>query len=210
MQVGARHSVATCSTTKTLRAVGAIDAPATSHGLLTVHHALTAAQRCLAQRLAAALSDAAAAHAVRECISGAAPFSLRMLDWLVTNYAKRRALRVAAHGGRAVHVHEAYRAALAQYRRRDFDPFRRTVRRYGGGDPIEMHVTAALAGGDALQTTLGQLNFLEWAHRTGVLSYARQHAEDIERDMQGEAAARAAQALPRCQVYDVRCHVQIG
>ena len=58
--------------------------------------------------------------------------SLRTIDWLVTNYAKRIALRIVSRG-RPVFVHDAYRTALAAYRRRNFDPFCRGTRDTPGG-----------------------------------------------------------------------------
>lgn len=101
--------------------------------------------------------------------------SLRALDWLVTNYSKKHHI-VVRHsredGSECVtNVHADYKSWLKNFRRRNFDPFRRRQRIEFGLD-------------DAVQcTTVGQLNFIYWACHHGVIQYARDNIEGIERDM---------------------------
>ena len=101
--------------------------------------------------------------------------SLRALDWLVTNYAKKHHI-VFRHRRRdgsvsVTNVYADYKSWLKHFRRRNFDPFRRRQR-------ISFSFNDA-----AYETTVGQLNFMYWAWWNGILEYARVHIEAIERDM---------------------------
>lgn len=85
--------------------------------------------------------------------------SLRAVDWCVTNYAKKYDVCVTARNGESKNMFFLYKAALAHYRRRNFDPFRRRLR-----------VTFELDG-HLHVTTPGQLQFFLWAHNVGVLAF---------------------------------------
>jgi hypothetical protein len=100
--------------------------------------------------------------------------SLRALDWLVTNYAKKNPIiyKVTPHGmhERVVNIYSEYRSWLWKHRRSRFDPFRRRQRLLFKVDDVEY------------TTTVGQLNFMYWASNYGVLDYARAHLAEIETD----------------------------
>jgi hypothetical protein len=100
--------------------------------------------------------------------------SLRALDWLVTNYAKKNPIiyKVTLPGlhERVVNIYSEYRSWLWKHRRSRFDPFRRRQRLVFKVD------------GDEHTTTVGQLNFMYWASTYGVLKYARAHLSEIETD----------------------------
>ena len=104
------------------------------------------------------------------------PLSLRVLDWLVTNYAKKLNV-VYEHEPRPgdrllLNVYSEYKCWLRNYRRKDFDPFRRRCR-----------ITFQDRQGVTHETTVGQLNFIYWAHTYGVLEYTRANLATIEADM---------------------------
>jgi hypothetical protein len=118
------------------------------------------------------------------------PVSLRVLDWLVTNYSKRLALRISVPDGPAVYVHDAYRTALTAFRRRNFDPFcrvpcsaERTVSSYS-------YVSVPMPDGSRTKSCVSQLNFMEWAYRHHVLQYAIRFIDTITADMNAVAAAQ--------------------
>lgn len=103
-------------------------------------------------------------------VDGSTKMSLRVLDWLVTNYAKKRNIVYV------INVHDRqvtfnmfleYKSQLKAYSKRFFDPFCRRGRITHRG----------------VETTCGQLNFFRWAIQYGVLDYARTHHDDIEQDM---------------------------
>jgi len=70
-----------------------------------------------------------------------------------------------------VNVFQEYKSALAHFRRRNFDPFRRRTR-------IRFQV-----GEEKHETTVGQLNFILWAFRNGICGYTLRNIDDIESDM---------------------------
>ena len=104
---------------------------------------------------------------VRDIITGNSRISLRLIDWLVTNYAKKHNVSYMTKSGRHVIVYLAYKAHLKAYSKKMFDPFCRWKRIQFLG----------------MNTTVGQLNFFEWAIQDDVLDYLDEHFDDIQRDM---------------------------
>lgn len=99
------------------------------------------------------------------------PVSLRLLDWFVTNYAKKHNT-VFKFDNRTCNIFMDYKAQLKAYSKRFFDPFCRRER-----------VTIARSDGDMQETTVGQLNFFKWAISNDVLRYVQDNQESIENDM---------------------------
>jgi len=102
--------------------------------------------------------------------------SLRILDWLVTNYAKKHNIvyLVPDEDGvpRTFNMFLEYKSQLKAYSKRFFDPFCRRER-----------LEFADADGNVFHTTVGQLNFFRWAMLHGVVEYGARHNHDIEEDM---------------------------
>jgi hypothetical protein len=103
--------------------------------------------------------------------------SLRALDWLVTNYAKKYNIVCKAKNGQLFNIYHGYKTALSHFRRRNFDPFRRRSR------IILTHKN------ENYETTVGQCNFIAWAYNYGVLQYAIVNSFSIEKDMNIAALA---------------------
>jgi hypothetical protein len=118
-------------------------------------------------RLSNFYSHEASLVRVREIIAGNSKLSLRLIDWLVTNYAKKHNVSYMTANGRHVIVYLAYKAHLKAYSKKMFDPFCRWKRIQFLG----------------MNTTVGQLNFFEWAIQDEVLDYLETNYEDIQRDM---------------------------
>lgn len=112
---------------------------------------------------------------VINCVSDV---SLRLLDWFVTNYAKKKNIIITKpspddNGGITYfNVYLSYRAQLKAYSKQYFDPFRRR-------DRIEYRY----AKDTSIQTTIGQLNFFKWVLQNDIMNYIIDHANDIETDM---------------------------
>lgn len=105
-------------------------------------------------------------------LTGAAPVSLRVVEWFVTNYSKKFNVAYPLEDRQFI-VYFQYKRELKAYSKRLFDPFCRRERiRFVVHDapPIE-------------ETTVGQLNFFRWAIENGVLAYILEHAAAIETDM---------------------------
>jgi hypothetical protein len=118
-------------------------------------------------------------------ISGTSAVSLRLLDWFVTNYAKKHntIIPVVRNGAVTQHfnVYLSYRAQLKSYSKQQFDPFRRRER-----------IMLKYERNRSVETTVGQLNFFRWMLQNDVLDYVADHADAVEADMMATAAANAA------------------
>lgn len=114
--------------------------------------------------------DDATFETFRAVLGGSTKMSLRVLDWLVTNYAKKRNIVYGIKDNDrdvAFNMFLEYKSQLKAYSKRYFDPFCRRGR--------VMH--------RGVETTCGQLNFFRWAIKYGVLDYALRHHDEIEQDM---------------------------
>lgn len=104
-------------------------------------------------------------------INGVSPVSLRTVDWFATNYAKEKYTIIHNNGNR-FKVYDDYKLRLRSYSKRRFDPFCRHER-----------IQIPYKDGSEVQTTIGQLNFFQWAIENGVIDYINQHHLQIEADM---------------------------
>ena len=94
--------------------------------------------------------------------------SLRLLDYLVTNFSRSKNTVYKTANGDTVHLYREYKSQLRGYSKRQFDPFARRER-----------VLVDFPGG-AIETTMAQLNFFRWAFGRGVVDYAAENAAEIE------------------------------
>lgn len=105
--------------------------------------------------------------------------SLRILDWLVTSYARRHNA-VILHKGTVTHIHTAYKLYLTSHSKKLFDAFRRRKR---------VHVTESgkIEDGEIsnpfMVTTVAQMVFFAWCFEIGLLEFAQNHIRDIEDDL---------------------------
>lgn len=105
---------------------------------------------------------------VRAILKPDSPISLRSIDWLVTNYAKKHNISYLTPDDRHVIVYLQYKSHLRAYSKKMFDPFCRSSRITFMG--IE-------------DTTVSQLNFFRWALEDGVIDYLETNYAAIEKDM---------------------------
>ncbi len=77
--------------------------------------------------------------------------SLRVLDWFVTKYSKKRIDCGNVKDTEVFDVRISYKSQLKAYKKKYFDPFRRKKR-------FNFYYTKD----KFIQTTLGQLNFFKW------------------------------------------------
>ena len=104
---------------------------------------------------------------VKDILDANSKISLRLIDWLVTNYAKKYNISYMTKDNRHVIVYLAYKAHLKAYSKKMFDPFCRWKRIQFLG----------------MNTTVGQLSFFEWAIQDEVLDYLETHYEEVQKDM---------------------------
>lgn len=109
-------------------------------------------------------------------LKGDGDLSLRLIDWFVTNYAKKHHVSYLL-GGQEFIVYLNYKSQLKAFSKKLFDPFCRRER-----------ILFQCGDMEAFETTVGQLNFFRWAFEKDILSYVREHLADIVRE---EKQARA-------------------
>jgi hypothetical protein len=109
-------------------------------------------------------------------INGETRISLRIVDWFVTNYAKKyfTVYENPNHLGEMTRfkVYNEYKLKLKAYSKQRFDSFCRWER-----------IMIPFDEETNMETTLGQLNFFKWAIENRILEFITENYEDIERDM---------------------------
>jgi hypothetical protein len=119
------------------------------------------------RRLSAFYSDPTILARVKPILLGESKISLRLLDWLVTNYAKKHNIVYLTKAARDVNVYLRYKANLRAYSKKMFDPFCRWKK-----------ITFL-----GMNTTVGQLNFFHWILEDEVLEYLEEHYDAVQADM---------------------------
>jgi hypothetical protein len=108
---------------------------------------------------------------VMELLQGTSAISLRLIDWFVTNYAKRHSIGYIL-GGQEFMVYMSYKSQLKAYSKKLFDPFCRRER-----------IMFSLPGIEPFVTTVGKLNFFRWAIEKNIIEYLKTHYATVETEM---------------------------
>jgi hypothetical protein len=122
---------------------------------------------------------------IQTIVNGESKVSLRIIDWFVTNYAKKHDTEYKIRMRTGIlkdlvedctfKVYHRYKLQLKAYSKRKFDSFCRWDR---------ISIPCTKNGEECLmETTIGQLNFFKWAIDNKILDYIEQYYDDIERDM---------------------------
>ena len=114
--------------------------------------------------------------------------SLRILDWLVTNYSKKHnIITEQVKNGNIINfnLYVQYKNQLRAYSKNNFDPFCRKNRIILDiTDPVNLKkATDETPEENRLYTTVGQLNFFRWFIKNDLVSYLLLNIEEIEMDM---------------------------
>lgn len=115
--------------------------------------------------------------------------SLRLLDWFVTNYAKKKnigyfidATKGCKTRQKYFNVFLNYKSQLKAYSKQQFDPFCRKWK-IVKKKKIYCGIHFYYKKDHYVETTVGQLNFFRWIVANKVLDYAIEYLTDIQRDM---------------------------
>ena len=108
---------------------------------------------------------------IMELLQGTSIISLRLIDWFVTNYAKRHNIGYII-GSQEFMVYMSYKSQLKAYSKKLFDPFCRRER-----------IMFSLPGTDQFVTTVGKLNFFRWAIEKNVIEYLKTNRVTVETEM---------------------------
>lgn len=123
-------------------------------------------------------------HKMMCIINGESKISLRLVDWFVTNFAKKQYTvyelpqkqqsTASTQEPEQIRfkVYNDYKLKLKAYSKRKFDPFCRWDR-----------ISIPYGENSVMETTIGQLNFFKWAIEHKIMDYIETHYQDIENDM---------------------------
>ena len=128
---------------------------------------ITSKDEMVLRRLSTFYADPAILARIRPILLGESKISLRLLDWLVTNYAKKHNIAYLTTTGQDVNIYLRYKANLRAYSKKMFDPFCRWKK-----------ITFL-----GLNTTVGQLNFFHWVLEDEVLEYLDANYDAVQADM---------------------------
>lgn len=112
---------------------------------------------------------------ILDIINGISDISLRVLDWFITKYSKKNIDFEENNGGEIFDVHISYKAQLKSYRKKYFDPFRRRKKFNYYYDSLDHTLK--------FNTTLGQLNFFQWAITHNIVAYVEKNIDKILKEM---------------------------
>lgn len=110
-------------------------------------------------------------------INGESKISLRIVDWFVTNYAKKyftvyEIVNELSNNKSRFKVYHDYKLKLKAYSKKRFDPFCRWER-----------ISIPYDEQRYMETTIGQLNFFKWALQHNIIKYIEENYDEIENDM---------------------------
>lgn len=115
-------------------------------------------------------------------INGESDISIRVLDWFVANYSKKNntfyKIRINDRN-EFFYVNNEYKNQLNGYSKQYFDPFCRKKK------VIYSYHNSISVGNIKIvfESSIGQLNFFQWAIRNKVIKYVELHLKEIEKDM---------------------------
>lgn len=122
-------------------------------------------------------SDSAPLQKMMDVINGDSKISLRIVDWFVTNFAKKyftvyEIPKTNSSEMSRFKVFHEYKLKLKAYSKKNFDPFCRWER-----------IQIPYDDQSSMETTIGQLNFFKWAIENHIIDYIQVHYKEIEDDM---------------------------
>jgi len=136
---------------------------------------LTCKQDLLMSSLTLFFRDKVNLEKIMPIINGKSNISLRILDWFVTNYAKKYNISYNITIDNIIKkfiVHISYKSQLKAYSKKLFDPFCRRER-----------IRFMDHNNNEIITTAGQLNFFRWVIENDIFNYISDNIDNIEKDM---------------------------
>lgn len=103
-------------------------------------------------------------------LKGESEISLRLIDWFVTTYAKKHNVSYLFDSQEFL-VYLNYKSQLKAFSKKLFDPFCRRER-----------IQFQCVGQEPFFTTVGQLNFFRWAFEKQIITYIKEHLQEISKE----------------------------
>lgn len=124
---------------------------------------------------------------LKDIINQNTPLSLRLLDWLVTNYSKKyNIIYPLMYNGEKMYfnIYLDYKNQLKAYSKKFFDPFCRQKRILINCNTFKWkEYVGEKITGDYIVSTVGQLNFFRWFIENKIFEYAMANIKLIDADM---------------------------
>lgn len=145
---------------------------------ITSQESINQTERLILYRTSIFFSKSENARVLHNMLNRKKPVSIRLLEWFVINYSKTQGTRYKVDDRgvkRYYHVYNEYRAQMKLLNKEHFDPFCRTH-----------HVECIYRGSRHtwyFETSVGQLNYMYWAIRNGVLVYLQRHTDTVREHM---------------------------
>jgi hypothetical protein len=108
---------------------------------------------------------------IKDIVDQNSVISLRILDWFITNYAKKYRT-IIYYNNMSIDVYQNYKLQLKSYSKSAFDPFCRK-------NKIIFYYTED----EYIETSCGQLCFFRWCFENNILEYVTENLGLIEQDM---------------------------
>ena len=158
-------------------------------------------------------------YTLKDIIDGKHDLSLRMIDWLVTIYAKNNNIiywisldtneiyydlpEGNINKYKKINLYLDYRAQLKSFKKINFDSFRRHDRITFILDPSNK---------TSIETTIGQLNFFKWAFSNKVIVYAVNNQKIIYENMSKNTYKKSIKKkknllIPKQDILITKCYV---
>jgi len=130
-----------------------------------------------------------------DIINQKTPLSLRLLDWLVTNYSKKYNITYPLkYNSETIYfnIYIDYKNQLKAYSKKFFDPFCRQKRLVIDSNTFKWrtYTTEEDITKKDIVTTVGQLNFFRWFIENKVMDYALCNVELIDSDMMATVTSK--------------------
>ena len=118
--------------------------------------------------------------------------SLRLIDWFVTNYCKKKKISLQVKNGNKleyINIYDSYKSNLKAFSKQVFDPFRRKnqiIMNYVKNSNNSYNITFSKninKTNNYINTTIGQLNFFKWIIQNNIYHYIKDYRVKIENDM---------------------------
>jgi hypothetical protein len=155
-------------------------------------------------------------YTLKDIIDGKHDLSLRMIDWLVTIYAKNNNIiywisldtnkiyydlpEGNVNKYKKINLYLDYRAQLKSFKKINFDSFRRHDR-----------ITFIIESNKqlAIETTIGQLNFFKWAFSNRIITYALENQKIIYENMSKNVYKKEKKTsiIPHQDILNTKCYV---
>ena len=149
---------------------------------------------------------------LKNIINGKHKLSLRIIEWLVTHYAKSNNIYYWIDNNKniykdfpidslicnikKVNLYQDYRAQLKSYSKFNFDSFRRHHR-------ITFFISEDKT--EYIETTVGQLNFFRWIFNNNIINYAINNYDIIYKKMIDNNTSKCKAIYNDHDIIKTRC-----